>query len=95
MARPKGVREYLPRGMRQAIEAAKHADLSDPEAQEAMGVILEVMRAERPGRHAMARLKAATTRLAYARGLPVQPVKHSGSVSLLDLLTQAHEPPED
>lgn len=80
--RPKGV--GLPSGAVRAIQAAAVVDELDPQGQEAIGVILEVMR--KPTRHAMSRLGAARELLDRRRGKPAQQVQVSGHLSLVDLV---------
>jgi hypothetical protein len=67
-----------------AIRAAKLADDKDPQADEALGVILDVMR--RPSRYALARLAAARELLDRRRGRPMQGIKLSGKLTLAQLL---------
>jgi len=62
-----------------AIRAARRADADDPTADEALGIVLAVMRG-RYRRHAMARLSAARELLDRRRGRPAQAVQIEGEL---------------
>lgn len=91
--RPAGVSESLPRGAVGAIHAANLAEEHDPLAQEAVGVLLAIMRGQvRFG--AMSRLGAARDLLDRRRGKAVQPEKHDGEVVHRVVIERAGDEPK-
>ena len=91
------MREALPRGAVKAIKCFRKAAEHDAAADEAMGVVLAVMRGDvgYRGRHIGEKLRAAIYVREDRVGKPVQRVKVSGTLSLVDMVAESFKPTPD
>lgn len=79
--RPKGSKHVLPRGAVAAILAARRSHAEDPNAAEAEGFILQIMRGT-IRTNTVTRLGAARDVLDRRIGKPTQVVEHQGDVTI-------------
>jgi hypothetical protein len=91
--RPRGLGKALRlvHQIRENMEEGKTFESLDPNAYEAIGVILGIMRGTIRGRHLSARLNAATTVLYQYRGRPIQKTEADIGGTLAELIERSME----
>ena len=77
--------------IRDMIEEGRISEEQDPEAFEAVGTILAIMRGQIAGRHTLTRLQAAITILEQRKGKAVQKQVHDLGDSFADVLMASIE----